>query len=78
MAVLLRGEAVDAVEKNGAVVVRDKVGFPSLEQFFFQMVNNVCRDQTLNCHVLLTYTELPSHWLPHWIDRRLRLRNSVL
>lgn len=42
-AVLLGGEAVDAVEKDCAVVVRDEVGFPRFKQLLLEAVDHVCR-----------------------------------
>jgi len=47
MAVLLGCESEDAIKENCPVVVRDKIVVPCLQQFFFQMVDNVCRNQIL-------------------------------
>lgn len=47
VAVLLRGQAIDAVQKNCAVVVGDQISLPSLEQLLFEMVHDVCRDQVV-------------------------------
>lgn len=38
-------EAVDAVEEDGPVVVRDEVGFPSLQQLFLQVVHDISRNK---------------------------------
>lgn len=40
-AVLLRGEPVDAVKEDGAMVVGDKVRLPRLEQLLFKAVHHV-------------------------------------
>ena len=40
--VLVGREAVDGVEEDGAVVVRDDVGVPGLQQLFLQVVHHVC------------------------------------
>jgi hypothetical protein len=45
VAELLRWKTVDTVEENRTMVVWDKVSFPCLKKFFFQMVDNVCWDQ---------------------------------
>ena len=42
--VLLGCEPVNTVEENGAVVVRDQVRLPSLQEFFFETVDHVCRN----------------------------------
>ena len=44
VAELLRWKTVDTVEENRTMVVWDKVSFPCLKKFFFQMVDNVCCD----------------------------------
>lgn len=45
--VLLGCESEDAVKKHSPVVVGDQVVVPCLQKFFFQMVDDVCRNQVL-------------------------------
>ena len=66
MTVLLGSQPIDAIKEHCTVVVRYKVCFPRLEQFFFQLVDYVCCYQT---HV---------HWsqvflLPRHLTSKLQL-----